>query len=285
MKISEIYKTKKLPVSFEIFPPKGDLDMDTLHSMLNDLHSLSPDFISVTCSAGGVGNSDKTVDIASIVQNEYKINSVAHLTCINSNKKDLKKTISDMKARKIENILALRGDRVEGCEATDFAHASDLIKYLSNQGFCIGAACYPEGHVECDNPDKDIDYLKIKQDSGAEFFVSQLFFTNDYFYNFREKAVSTGIKQPIIPAVMPILSKSQISRMIFMCGASLPSEIIRLLNKYENQPDDLREAGIEYAAKQILALINAGVDGIHIYTMNKPDIARKHIQAMKNAGY
>lgn len=273
MKISEIFKQKQT-LSFEIFPPKGDLTVDALRGTLEELKTLNPDYISVTFSAGGSGNSSKTVDLAGIVKNEYGIEALAHLTCINSDKKSVDATVEKIKSKKIENVLALRGDIVEGNVPTDFLHASDLVKYLQNDGFCIGAACYPEGHVRCESLEKDAEYLKLKQDCGSKFFVTQLFFENRAYYEFLERARKAGVTAPITAGIMPMRSKEQISRMIFMCGASLPSEIIRILNKYENEPEELKKASIEYAAKQVEDLKAHGVDGIHLYTMNKPEIAK-----------
>ena len=272
MKISEIFKSGT-PISFEIFPPKGDLSVETLRDTLASLKELKPDFISVTYSAGGTGNSGKTVELASVVKNEFGIESMAHLTCINSDRQTVHSVISDIKNAGIENVLALRGDIIEGNVPTDFKTAADLINEIKNEPLCIGAACYPEGHVTCESVEKDIEYLKAKQDSGASFFVSQLFFENRAFYEFIEKAKKAGISIPVTAGIMPMLSKSQISRMIFLCGASLPSEIIRILNKYESDAESLKQAGIEYAARQARDLLANGVDGIHLYTMNKPEIA------------
>lgn len=280
MKVSQIYETKKQPVSFEIFPPKGDLSIKELSNVLSQLQALSPDFISVTYSAGGSGNNINTVAVASMVQNVYNINATAHLTCLNSSKEEIDVMTDTLKSEGIENILALRGDK--NTEKKDFAHASDLIPILKEKGFCVGAACYPEGHIACESPEKDWEFLKLKQDVGADFFVSQLFFNNNHFYKFLDYAKKIGINKPIIPGIMPFLSQSQISRMIFMCGASLPSSIIRLLNKYADNPEDLRKAGIYYAAKQIDDLLKNGVDGIHIYTMNHPDIAKYHMDYIRS---
>ncbi|MBQ8397902.1 MAG: methylenetetrahydrofolate reductase [Clostridia bacterium] len=285
MKISEIFNTGTLPVSLEIFPPKGELGVETLRSTLDELHDLAPAFISVTCSAGGSGNGGgaggKTAQLAELVQREYNITSVAHLTCISAKRDDIDRTVEDLRSRGIENVLALRGDRVAGREPGDFAHASELIEALAGRGFCIGAACYPEGHITCDSLEADLDHLYEKQQAGASFFTSQLFFDNDSFYRFLDAARARGIDRPILPGIMPILSKAQITRMIFLCGASLPSQIVRLLYRYEDSPEDLRRAGIEYAAGQLCALRDHGVDGVHIYTMNHPDIARTCIEALR----
>ena len=283
MKISEIYKKKKLSVSFEVFPPKGDLGVETLRGMLSELTELGPDFISVTYSAGGGGNSAKTVELAGLI-GDAGISSIAHLTCINSHREEIGTVVAAMKRRGIENVLALRGDRVEGREPSDFFHATELISELAGEGFCIGAACYPEGHVENDDPEDDLSHLLEKEAAGAEFFVSQLCFDNERVYRFLERARARGLRGPVEAGVMPILGKAQISRMIFMCGASLPSEIIRLLNRYESDPDALREAGIAYAAKQVSALAAHGVDGVHLYTMNQPDIARACVERLRVDG-
>ncbi len=280
MRISDIFKTKT-PVSFEIFPPKGDLSVETLRDTLSSLKELNPDFISVTYSAGGTGNSEKTVELASVVKNEFGIESMAHLTCINSDKNGVGQVVSKIKEQGIENILALRGDIIEGNTPTDFNYAADLIEQLKNEPVCIGAACYPEGHVTCESVEKDIEYLKVKQDKGASFFVSQLFFENRVFYDFLDKARKTGISVPVTAGIMPMLSKSQVSRMIFLCGASLPSEIIRILNKYENDAESLKKAGIEDASNQARDLLANGVDGIHLYTMNKPEIASGIMERIK----
>ncbi len=280
MKISELFEEKKQTVSFEIFPPKGDLSIKELSSILSNLSSLSPDFISVTYSAGGSGNSDKTATVASMVQNTYNTNAVAHLTCANSTKDDIAIMIEKFKKEGLQNVLALRGDAT-GSVSHDFSYASDLIPVLKENGFCVGAACYPEGHISCDNPEKDWEYMLTKQDAGADFFISQLFFDNSQFMKFLEYVRKIGITKPIIPGVMPILSQSQISRMIFMCGASLPSAVIRLLNKYSDNAEDLKKAGIEMAAKQVLELIKEGVDGVHIYSMNQPEIAKVHMDHIR----
>ena len=275
MKISDLYKQNKKITSFEIFPPKGELVMADADRVIGELTDLRPDFISVTCSAGGVGGSiEKTASITALINDKYKTASMAHLTCVNSDRESFKRSIDILKQNKTENVFALRGDIAEGSHAVDFGHATDIIPLLKQEGFCVGAACYPEGHLECESTKKDLEYLKLKEDLGADFFLSQLFFDNDSFLRFLDNARNKGISAPIEAGVMPIMSHGQISKMIFMCGASLPSEIIRILNKYKDSKEDLEKAGIEYAAKQIYGLRSAGVDCIHIYTMNKPYIAK-----------
>lgn len=281
MSVNEKYNNK-CPISFEIFPPKGELDPATVRNVLDGMSRLSPDFISVTFSAGGGGNSKKTIELASMIQKEYSIDSIAHMTCINSSRDEVDSVIDSIVGAGIKNVLALRGDIVEGKAPTDFKFAKELIPLLKAKGLCVGAACYPEGHVTCEDLDDDVEYLKEKQDAGADFFLSQLFFDNSAFYRFRERAARHGITKPVSAGIMPILSKSQIMRMIFMCGASLPRDIILILNKYENDPESLRNAGIEYASKQIIDLIKNGAQGIHIYSMNRPENAAEILENIKN---
>ena len=281
MSVSEKYNNK-CPISFEIFPPKGELDPATIGNVLDGMSRLAPDFISVTYSAGGGGNSKKTIELAGAIQKDYYIESIAHMTCINSSRDEVDSVIDSIVGAGIKNVLALRGDIVEGKAPTDFKYAKELIPLLKDRGICVGAACYPEGHVSCEDVDADVDFLKEKQDAGADFFLSQLFFDNSAFYRFMERAARHGITKPVSAGIMPILSKSQIMRMIFMCGASLPRDIILILNKYENDPESLRKAGIEYASKQIIDLIKNGAQGIHIYSMNRPENAAEILENIKN---
>jgi len=277
LKITENFKKKK-PISFEIFPPKGELSVDALRGTLEGLKALSPDFISVTFSAGGTVNSNNTVELAGFIKNECGIETMAHLTCAHSRVDEIESVIASLREKKIENILALRGDIITGRESEGFKYAKDLIAYLRDRDFCIGAACYPEGHIDCDSLEDDARYMREKQDAGADFFVSQLFFDNELFYRFLDRAHKAGITKPIIPGIMPMLGKPQIERMIYMCGASMPSAIVRLLHKYEDKPEDLRRAGIEYAAGQIKDLLKNQNDGVHIYTMNQPSIAKSILE-------
>ncbi len=271
------------PVSFEIFPPKGEMNVENARSVVSQLSQLQPDFISVTYSAGGSGNKQATADIASMIQEEFSVPSIAHLTCAGASEESIAIAIEDMKSKGISNVLALRGDLPEGIELTSFRFAKDLIPVLADAGFCVGAAAYPEGHIDCDSLRLNIEHLKQKQDAGAEFFVSQLFFENDCFYRFREDAERAGVDRPITAGIMPFMSKQQIQRMVFMCGASLPSPIIKLLARYENDAESLRQAGIEYACRQLTDLQEHGVDGLHVYTMNNPSVARAASCALKVA--
>ncbi len=288
MKITDIEKMKaergRRTVSFEIFPPKGDLSVDSLRQTLDELKTLSPDYISVTYSAGGSGNSQKTAELSAMIKKDYGIESMAHLTCINSSVEEVKAQLAELKASGVDNVLALRGDVMEGGMRGQLAHATDLIPYIKDAGLCVSAACYPEGHVESQSPERDIYYMRRKEALGAEHFFSQLFFSNENFYNFINRVRQVGIKSSVSAGIMPILSKGQVTRMIFTCGASLPAEIVRILYKYENDPEGLRNAGIEYAARQICGLLENTDCPIHIYTMNKPDIAWSILQIIKESG-
>lgn len=271
------------PISFEMFPPKGELTLDRARGAAGALCALSPDFISVTCSAGGSGNSGATADIASMISREFATSSVAHITCIGQTRAELAERIGAYRAADIENVLALRGDRPQDAEdmaSGDFTYAADLIPALVEAGFCVGAAAYPEGHIECDDLAESVRHLRLKQDAGASFFVTQLFFDNDCFYRFRELADAAGITVPITCGIMPFMSKQQVSRMVFMCGASLPSPVIKLLARFEDDAASLTAAGIDYACRQLEDLQRHGVDGLHIYTMNRPAVARAATKAL-----
>ena len=271
--VSELFCGKQ-PLSFEIFPPRGDLTEVEARRVAGELAEMDPAFISVTYSAGGSGNSGATTKVASLIQNELGVPSVAHLTCQGLTRGMLEEKIAEMRAAGIKNVLALRGDPRPDAPQGDFAYAADVIPVLRKAGFCVGAAAYPEGHVTCTSLEDDIAHLREKQDAGAQFLVTQLFFDNEDFFRFRDLAARAGITAPITCGIMPFMSKNQVSRMIFMCGASLPSPIIRLLNRYEGDDEALRRAGIEYAAAQLRGLRDAGADGLHVYTMNKPAVAR-----------
>lgn len=249
--------------------------------MASQLTELHPDFISVTYSAAGSGNAQATAEIAGMIQRDFGVSSLAHLTCQGLTTAALDDKIGTMRSLGIENVLALRGDALADARPGDFTYAKDLIPTLADAGFCVGAAAYPEGHIACTDFAASIEHLKQKQDAGASFFVTQLFFDNEYYYRFREAADAAGITAPITCGIMPFLSKDQVSRMIFMCGASLPSPIIKLLARYENDRAALRRAGIEYACNQLIDLRDQGADGLHIYSMNQPDIARAAVEVLR----
>ncbi len=275
MRVKDLFG-KKTVFSFEVFPPKKTSSVEVIYKTLEELRDLSPDFISVTYSAGGSGNGQLACDIASKIK-EYGITPVIHLPCINYTKEEISETLEEIKRRGIENILALRGDRNPDIPPkNDFAYASDLIRFIRSKGdFDIAGACYPECHPEADSMVDDIRHLREKVEAGADHLISQLFFDNRSFYEFREKAAIAGINVPIEAGIMPVVNTKQIERMVTMCGASLPQKFARIMHKYEDNPEALRDAGIAYAVDQIVDLAAEGVDGIHLYTMNNPYVARK----------
>lgn len=277
MKIPELFNKGKTVFSFEIFPPKKDGSIDTVYKTLDELVDLKPDFISVTYGAGGSLPGCSTREIVGIIKEKYHTESIAHLTCVNSTKEDIDRIIGEFERCGIENVLALRGDiNPDIPPKKDFLHASDLIAYMKQRGdFSFSGACYPEGHTESANIDEDIENLRKKVDAGASHLISQLFFDNSFFYEFLEKARAKGINVPIEAGIMPCVNAKQIQRMVTMCGASLPHKFTKLIARYENNPNAMRDAGIAYAVDQIIDLAANGVDGIHLYTMNNPYIARK----------
>lgn len=280
MKIKDLFKSKTV-FSFEVFPPKTTSSVDVIYNALDQLGDLNPDFISVTYSAGGSGNSGLALDIASKVKS-MGVTPVLHLPCINYTREQINDTLEAAKSRGINHILALRGDINHDIPPVeDFKYASDLINYLRSKGdFDIAAACYPEGHPDADSLEQDIENLKIKVESGADHLITQLFFDNSYFWNFREKAAAKGINVPIEAGIMPVVNKKQIERMVTTCGASLPQKFVKIMQKYEHNPEALRDAGIAYAIDQIIDLAAGDVDGIHLYTMNNPYVAKKISEAV-----
>ena len=284
MKIDEIFAKKDLVFSFEIFPPKTTSSVDTIYKTLEELKDLKPDFISVTYGAGGSLVNNRTTELSSLVKEKYGVEAVAHLTCINSTKEEVDYILNDLKAHGIENILALRGDIPEGGVLKgDFKYAYELISHIKKRGdFNIAAACYPEGHVKGKNLKEDLIHLKLKEESGATHFISQLFFDNNYFYNFLEEKDKLNIKSSIEAGIMPVTNKAQIERLTSLCGVNLPEKFIKIVNKYEYDRVALRDAGIAYAVEQIVDLVSSGVDGIHLYTMNNPYVARKITESISS---
>ena len=269
---------QKSTLSFEIFPPKKDGEFESAFRVLDSLGKLNPDFISVTYGAGG-SRSGKTIEIASYIQNELKINAMAHITCVGSKKEDILQVAASLKERKVNYVLALRGDRPkdmgdEQYEAREFAHANDMMQFLrENTSFHMAGACYPEKHYECFSMESDLNNLLKKQQAGAEFLISQLFFDNDYYYSFLEKAEKKGITIPISAGIMPITTANQI-------GSSVPKALADLIANYGDNKEEMRKAGIDYAIRQIRDLQENGVKHIHIYTMNKPKMADEIVSAI-----
>ncbi len=284
MKISEMFGKGKTIFSFEVFPPKKNMPVDTIYETLDGLKDLNPAFISVTYGAGGNAADRTTCEIAAAIKHKYGIESAAHLTCVNNSREDIIKILGDFKECGVENILALRGDINPNVPPKDdFKYASELITFIKEHGsFGISGACYPEGHLDSENMVADIINLKKKVDAGAEHLMSQLFFDNSCFYSFLEKARIAGVNVPIEAGIMPVTNKKSIERMVSMCGASLPSKFSKMMQRYENNPEALRDAGIAYAIDQIVDLISNGVDGIHLYTMNNPYVAGKISEAISS---
>ena len=263
--------------TFEIFPPKGNASTAGTYAVIDSLVSFNPDLISVTYGAGG-SSRDNTVEITSGIQNKYKVCGVAHLTCVGTTRTELRDILNRLKNNNVRNILALRGDLKDESDLGEFHHASELIKFIKDEfgdEFDIFAACYPEKHPEAKSLEEDLARLKEKCDLGVKALISQLFFDNDVFWEWREKARSIGITQPIIAGVMPITSSSQISKVVEMCGASMPVQVRRFVNAYGNNQAAIKEAGIAYAVEQIIDLLARDVDGIHLYTMNQADTVRR----------
>lgn len=284
MKISDILAQRQ-SFSFEIFPPKGDMSVEQAEAVATELCKNNPDWISVTFSAGGSGNSERTADIGRRIERGVGTTALAHLTCLGSSRADVDAYVRRLQSAGIENVLALRGDRAPGRDVVDFAYASDLVPYLKESGMCVGGACYPEGHVECEDLATDLDNLKRKVDAGVDFLVTQLFFDNDDFYKFRELCDRKRIKVPIVCGIMPFTSVKQLQRMTFNCGASIPARVVKRLVAAGDDPVEQAKAGIIYAQEQIVDLANNGVDGIHIYSMNKPAIGRAMHDALVGCGY
>ncbi|MDT8284727.1 MAG: methylenetetrahydrofolate reductase [NAD(P)H] [Thermovirgaceae bacterium] len=292
MFIRDIYSDRNPVISFEIFPPKRDFPLETVYETVEALHDLEPDFISVTYGAGG-SSRDRTVEIASELKCRWKITPLAHLTCLGSSREEIDGVLGRLEDAGIRNVLALRGDPPgDGAPVGEgpFRYAADLISHIHEKApgkFSVAAAAYPEGHVECDSPERDIEYLKRKVDRGVDILMSQLFFDNEIFFRFAENLDRAGINVPIVAGIMPILKVSQISRIVSLCGASIPPGSARLMARYENSPEALYQAGISYATGQIVDLLAWGVRGIHLYTMNRPDAARsimENITSVRKAG-
>ena len=286
MFIKDILKSKKPIISFEVFPPKKPSGVEPLYSAIDSLSRFSPDFISVTYGAGG-GTKDLTVEIASVVKHRYKVESLAHLTCVGSTRAQIDDILTSLEAQNVQNVLALRGDFPVDAggviQEQDFSFAYELIEHIRKRGgFCIGGACYPEGHTESKDKLKDLLYLKQKIGKGLDFLITQLFFDNELFYSFLEKLALLETKLPVIAGILPVLNANQIKRIQQLSGCSLPKKFMRILDRYQDNPKALEEAGIAYAAEQIVDLLSYGVDGVHIYTMNRPDAAQSILKSIEN---
>ncbi|MBR6987587.1 MAG: methylenetetrahydrofolate reductase [Clostridiales bacterium] len=283
MKVSQVYNTKR-SLSFEIFPPKKDTELQNIDETLEVLAELEPDFISVTFGAGGSSNCNRTIELAKKIKYEYNIEPVVHLTCLHYDKNEIDEFAKVLRSEGIENILALRGDPNPNVGAKDdFRHSSDLISYLKDDyDFCFLGACYPECHPESPSTVSEIKSLKKKVDAGAEVLLSQLFFDNDIFYRFHEECEIAGIDVPVIPGVMPVINAAQIKRMVSLCNASFPKRFQRIISRYEDNKEALFDAGMSYCLSQIIDLLVSDIKGIHLYTMNNPLVARRICEGIKN---
>ena len=281
MKIIEELKKEVPTLSFEVFPPKTDTAFENVRAAVEEIAKLRPSFMSVTYGAGG-GTSHYTLDIAKKIRDEYGVPSLAHLTCVSSTKETVAARIQDLKEAGIENIMALRGDLTPELVGADrsnwpYRNAVDLIRELKESGadFCIGGACYPEVHPESANQKEDIQHLKEKVEAGCDFLTTQMFFDNNLLYNFLYKIREAGITVPVVPGIMPITNAKQVERAVQMSGSFMPQRFKALVDKFGSDPAAMMQAGIAYATDQIIDLYANGVNHIHVYTMNKPDVAAK----------
>ena len=281
MKIIDIIKTDTPSLSFEVFPPKTETSFESVRAATEEIASLRPSFMSVTYGAGG-GTSKYTLDIAKNIKELYGVPTLEHLTCVSSTRATVAQKIAEIKAAGIENVMALRGDIPEALKAADhsgwdYTHAIDLVRELkaANAGFCIGGACYPEIHPESKNQKDDILRLKEKVDAGCDFLTTQMFFDNNLLYNFLYKIREAGITVPIVAGIMPITNASQVARAIALSGSFMPQRFKSLVDRFGHNPDAMKQAGIAYATDQIIDLYANGINAVHVYSMNKPDVAQK----------
>ena len=272
MKIKDILNRERPVLSFEVFPPKKESSYQSVERAVHEIAALKPAFMSVTYGAGG-GTSRYTVDIASDLMQEYGVTAMVHLTCVSSSREQIRLLADRIKAEGIENILALRGDIPE-VPGKDYRYASELIRELKAAGnFCIGGACYPDGHPESPDRREDLRRLKEKVDAGCDFLTTQMFFDNDLFYYFLSEARKMGITVPILAGVMPLTNIRQLKRTLSLSGTHLPVRLQRMADRFGDRPEAMEQAGIAYATEQIMDLLANGVHAVHIYTMNHPDVA------------
>ena len=282
MKIKDLFGQKKVTISCEIFPPKKDTAFSGIFETVDAIQSLGVDFISVTYGAGG-STSKKTVEVASYIQERHHLPALAHLTCCDSTKEDIRQRLAEMKERGIENILALRGDKPKEYVSGPYTYAIDLIRDIKSQGdFCIGGACYPDGHVECEHKEDDIAFLKEKVEAGCDFLTTQMFFDNNVYYNFLYRVLAVGIQVPVIPGIMPVINARQVKRSAELSGTSLPPRFKAIADKFSDDPLAMEQAGIAYATEQIIDLVANGVKYIHLYTMNRPQTAAKIMENLSH---
>lgn len=276
MKIIDIIKSEKPTLSFEVFPPKTQTSLESVEQAVFEIAKLSPSYMSVTYGAGG-GTSAYTVRIARELR-ERGITPLAHLSCVSSTKERVKEELAAIKEAGVENILALRGDIPQGVERStfDYHYATELIEDIKKYGdFCIGGACYPEGHPDSPTWMDDLSFLKAKVDAGCDFLTTQMFFDNDIFYNFMYRAQRKGIFVPVVPGIMPVTNAKSLKRTVALSGNALPQRFHRIMDRFADNPEALKQAGIAYATEQIIDLFANGVNAVHVYSMNKPEVAEK----------
>ncbi len=277
MKITDIIKGERPSLSFEVFPPKTDDKYESVMQAAERIAEIKPDYMSVTYGAGG-GTSEYTANIAARLQ-KLGVTSLAHLTCVSSSKEKIHEELVHLKELCIENILALRGDIPEDLcmDNLQYHYAYELIDEIKrfDDNFCIGGACYPETHPESENSVKDMEYLKKKVESGCEFLTTQMFFDNNILYNFMYRMLKAGIDVPVVAGVMPVTSATQIKRLCSISGNALPQQFIRIVDRYADKPEAMKQAGIAYATAQIIDLYANGINAVHVYSMNKPDVAEQ----------
>ena len=285
MRIDKILSDDKLHISFEVFPQKYGQPIEPILDTVEEISKLHPAFCSVTYGANG-GASENTVKVASHIKNELNTPVLAHLTCVGSSKDDIDEKLVQLKDNNIQNILALRGDIIDKekfAKKEDLLYASELIEYIKlNYDFCVGAACYPEVHPESKNQNEDIKYLKLKQDMGADFITTQMFFDNSIFYNFMYKLRSAGVSIPVVAGIMPVTNVIQLKKIKELSNANIPSKFLSIADKFQDDKDSMRQAGIIYACNQIIDLISNGINNIHIYTMNNASVAKQIMQNMSH---
>lgn len=285
MRIDKILSDDKLHISFEVFPQRYGQPIEPILNTVEEISKLHPAFCSVTYGANG-GASENTVKVASHIKNVLNTPTLAHLTCVGSSKDDLDEKLVQLKENNIQNILALRGDIIDKekfANKEDLLYASELIEYIKlNHDFCVGAACYPEVHPESKNQNEDINYLKLKQDMGADFITTQMFFDNSIFYNFMYKLRSAGVTIPVVAGIMPVTNVNQLKKIKELSNANIPSKFLSIADKFQDDKDSMKQAGIIYACNQIIVLISNGVNNIHIYTMNNASVAKQIMQNMSH---
>lgn len=280
MKIIDLLTSHTLSLSFEVFPPKTDSAFDSVKAATEEIATLRPSFMSVTYGAGG-GTSRYTLDIAKKIKEQYNVPTLAHLTCVSSTHETVKQRIREMQEAGIQNVMALRGDIPAECSndraAWSYHHAIELVRELKSASadFCIGGACYPEIHPESTNQREDIRFLREKTEAGCDFLTTQMFFDNNLLYNFLYKIREAGITVPVIPGIMPITNANQVARAIKLSGSFMPQRFKSLVDKFGSDPAAMKQAGIAYATDQIIDLYANGITNVHVYSMNKPDVAQK----------